>query len=188
MSYLRKIEYKIVPEKSYAVIHNCGGCGHKERFVNTKRFRVNANGNKLDVWLIYQCEKCKHTLNLPIYERRDKAKMSPEEYLLFMQNDEDLAEEYGRDYGFLSRNRMEADWQSMDYYILDMDGNARELETIEFQTGDRIDVHNPHAVKLRPEKMVGMVLDISRSAVKKLLDEQKIIIEQKSGDLEIVIC
>lgn len=38
MSYIRKIEYRIVPDQSFEI-------------------RINANGNKLDVWLIYQCGK-----------------------------------------------------------------------------------------------------------------------------------
>ena len=70
MSYLKKIEYEIVPKECFKVTRNCSGCGTKTRYINTKRFRVNANGNKLDVWLIYQCEKCKHTFNLAIYERQ----------------------------------------------------------------------------------------------------------------------
>lgn len=69
MSYLQKIEYRIIPGESFRVKHNCGGCGSKRSFVSTKRFRVNANGSRLDVWLIYQCEQCKHTLNVAIYER-----------------------------------------------------------------------------------------------------------------------
>ena len=54
------------------VLSPCGGDGaffKKMTFISTRRFRVNANKNKLDVWLIYQCKKCKHTLNIPIYER-----------------------------------------------------------------------------------------------------------------------
>ena len=70
MSYLKKMEYKIVLRDSFWVIRNCPKCGRKTYFVNTKKFRVNANGNKLDVWLIYQCEECKHTLNISIYERQ----------------------------------------------------------------------------------------------------------------------
>ena len=49
--------------QEYQIIHRCGRCGKKAVFVSTRRFRVNANKNKLDVWLIYQCKKCKHTLN-----------------------------------------------------------------------------------------------------------------------------
>ncbi len=70
MHYLKKIEYKIMPRKSFRVIRNCSGCGKKTHFINTERFRVNANGNKIDVWLIYQCENCKHTCNLTVYERQ----------------------------------------------------------------------------------------------------------------------
>ncbi len=49
MRNLKKIEYKIMPRKSFRVIRNCSGCGKKTHFINTERFRVNANGNKIDV-------------------------------------------------------------------------------------------------------------------------------------------
>ena len=52
------------------VLHRCGGCGKKQPFVNTGKFRVNANGSRLDVWLIFRCSKCKHSWNLTVYERR----------------------------------------------------------------------------------------------------------------------
>ena len=76
-------------------------------FVNTGKFRVNANGSRVDVWLIYQCEKCKHSLNLTVYERTKPDRISSEEYQLFLDNDEALAIKYGSDKAFLKRNRME---------------------------------------------------------------------------------
>ncbi len=89
------------------IFHRCGGCGKKMAFVNTGKFRVNANGNRVDVWLIYQCEKCKHSWNLTIYERKRPTQIAPEEYELFLENDPDLAYKYGNDKGFLKRNRAE---------------------------------------------------------------------------------
>lgn len=91
-------------EKEYQIIHKCGRCGKKTTFVSTRRFRVNANKNKLDVWLIYQCKKCKHTLNIPIYERVSPQKIPRELYEGFLANDEELAVRYGADAAFL-RNR-----------------------------------------------------------------------------------
>ena len=82
-------------EKEYEVIHRCGHCGKKMPFISTRRFRVNANKNKLDVWLIYQCKKCKHTLNIPIYERVSPQKIPRELYEGFLANDEELAVRYG---------------------------------------------------------------------------------------------
>ncbi len=50
------------------VYHRCGGCGKKQEFVNSGKFRVNANGNRVDVWLIYRCKKCKEFLPQMGYE------------------------------------------------------------------------------------------------------------------------
>lgn len=89
------------------IFHRCGGCGKKKQFINTGKFRVNANGNRVDVWLIYQCERCKHSWNLTIYERKRPSQIDPEEYELFLENDPQLACKYGNDRGFLKRNRAE---------------------------------------------------------------------------------
>ena len=69
----------------------------KMHYRNTNKFRINANGNKLDVWLIYQCKKCKHTLNIPIYERVSPQKIPKELYEGFLANDEELALRYAAD-------------------------------------------------------------------------------------------
>lgn len=71
MSY----EYRIVPRESFKVRHNCSGCGMKSIFENTCCFRINANRKKIDVWLIYQCTKCRHPLNLTIYERKNSSEI-----------------------------------------------------------------------------------------------------------------
>ncbi len=89
------------------VYHRCGGCGKKKEYVNSGRFRVNANGNRVDVWLIYRCIRCKHSWNLTVYERQRPSKIPPDLYDLFMNNDEELAYRYGNDIGFLKRNNAE---------------------------------------------------------------------------------
>lgn len=183
----KKKEYVIKPEETFAVIHNCGGCGCKQRFINTKRFRVNANGNRLDVWLIYQCEKCKHTMNLSIYERVDKRKMPKEEYPLFLRNDEGLAERYGTNYGFFKKNRVEVDWENVVYSVC-KDAEHVSGESIEGTVslqGTEILVHNPHGIRIRPEKLAGIILNMSRSMVKKQMMQKSLEVNQQGTDLEI---
>lgn len=107
MSYFRKNANESVPEDSFQVIRKCAGCGRKTHYKNTKRFRVNANGGRLDVWLIYRCEKCKHTFNLAIYERRKISSIPAGEYQRFLDNDEQLAKIYGRNSELFRKNKAE---------------------------------------------------------------------------------
>ena len=93
--------------KEYKVVHKCARCGRKAVFIITGRFRVNANKNKLDVWLIYQCRKCRHTLNIPIYARVPPQKIPKELYEGFLANDEALACQYGADAALFKRNHLQ---------------------------------------------------------------------------------
>lgn len=97
-------------KRSYStvkVLHRCGGCGKKQEFINTGKFRVNANGNRVDVWLIFRCKKCKHTWNLTIYERKKPQKIPADILELFLDNDKELASKYGNDIDFLKKNNAE---------------------------------------------------------------------------------
>ena len=89
------------------VYYRCGGCGKKQEFINSYRFRVNANGKSVDVWLIYRCKKCKHSKNLTIYERTRPGKIPEELFESFMNNDMETAMKYGSDIDFLKRNNAE---------------------------------------------------------------------------------
>ena len=186
MSYLRQLNYKIIPNESFAVIHNCSGCSSKSRYINTNRFRVNANGNKLDVWLIYQCEKCKHTYNISIYERQKVSKISQTEYQLFIENDMDLAMDFGRSMQFFTRNKLEIESDSISYSFFDE--REEELKAdIEIMDHSSITLSNPYGLKLRPEKLASDLLKCSRSQIKKMLENQNLIINQSNKSIQIQI-
>ena len=94
-------------DKAVRVYFRCGGCGKKQEFINSCKFRVNANGKNVDVWLIYRCNKCKHPKNLTIYERTRPGKIPQDMYESFLSNDMDTAMEYGNNIEFLKRNNAE---------------------------------------------------------------------------------
>lgn len=171
MGYLKKIEYEIVLKDSFRVIRNCPKCGRKTYFKNTKKFRVNANGNKLDVWLIYQCEECKHTLNLSIYERQKVSSIPKEEYRRFLDNDEELAEKLGKNIQLFRKNKADVDPEKIDYDFVKLH------ETMEYRESKEeiiVVIHNPCQMKIRPEKQIAEVLGVSRSQVKSLLEQGEI--------------
>ena len=93
--------------RSIRAYHQCGHCHKKMEFVSTGRFRVNANGSLIDVWLIFQCAKCGHTLNLSIYRRKRAATLAAGEYEAFLDNDSTTVARYAADTAFLKRNGLE---------------------------------------------------------------------------------
>ncbi|MBD5459343.1 MAG: DUF1062 domain-containing protein [Lachnospiraceae bacterium] len=171
MGYLKKIEYEIVLKDSLSIIRGCSGCGKKAHFLNTKKFRVNANGNKLDVWLIYQCEECRHTLNLAIYERQKVSSIPKKEYRCFQDNDEQLAELYGKNMQLLRKNKADPDFERLHYDFV-----KRKEMTERGHSGEQIlfTIRNPCELKIPPEKQIAAVLGWSRSQVKKLVEQGEI--------------
>ena len=186
MSYLRKIEYTIIPEESFKIIRNCSGCGCKTTFHNTNSFRVNANGNKIDVWLIYQCTKCKHTYNLTVYERCRPESMAKEEYEEYLRNSIKLAFGYGTDSQFFARNRVEVDWSNIKYVISRKNDMLVETDQF-FHEGDLLVVNNSYALKVRTDKVVSEILNITRSGVKGLEKAGIIVVSDEKQEHKINI-
>lgn len=48
---------------------HCSTCGVSRLFRSSGKIRLNANGRRLDAWLIYKCDTCEKTWNLPLVER-----------------------------------------------------------------------------------------------------------------------
>lgn len=169
MSYLKKIEYEIVLKESFGVTRNCPKCGRKTYFKNTKKFRINANGNKLDIWLIYQCEECKHTLNLAIYERKKVSSITKEEYQRFLDNDEQFAEMHGKNVPLFRKNNAAIDFEKVDYDLVKLHETTEYSGDFEDQI--EITINNPYQLKIRPEKQIAEIMGLSRNQVKSLLEK-----------------
>jgi hypothetical protein len=201
MSYLFKSEYEIIPQEPFAIRHNCSGCGCKTTYLSTGRFRVNANGKQLDIWLIYQCEQCKHTYNLALYERIGREAITPEDYQRFMENDAATAFAYGLKRELFSRNKAEIAWERLSYgihpvmpgsgvggdverwkqemYDIEMRNTeacvaeVRNTETYEAEMRENatniLVIHNPYEIKVRCEKALAEVAQITVTKAKDLL-------------------
>ena len=175
-----KYKYKMLPEKAYSIIRNCGGCGCKTNYVSTNEFRVNANGNKVDVWLIYQCEKCKHTYNLSIHERVRPNEIKAE-YDKFLANDQVTALAYGTDKSLFIRNKAEIDTEHVTY-VIHKEEIGKELQIEDLQ------IFNPYELKIRTDKVVAEILNLSRSEVKDLVRDKKIIFDKRYIGKQMSVC
>lgn len=170
MSYFESKTYEIIPTETYKIIRNCSGCGSKSVYNSTNKIRINANGKQLDVWLIYQCGKCKHTYNLPIYSRINRNKLEKTEYEALLKSNQEIVNRYGLDRKMLQKNA------GMIFeeppFILKDTGISGKEKTIRF--------FNPHKIKVRHDKLIAECLRISRSQAKKLLETDTLKVSSHS--------
>lgn len=167
MSYSKMIKWEIVPLTMPMVKRNCPKCGNNASFENSQKFRVNANKKKLDIWLIYQCEKCKSTWNMAIYERIRPIDIDSTQYELFLNNDLDLAKKYGFDIAIHNKNKVKLEFENVGYEILGEDINILQSDFNE-ENKIAVDISCKYSLGLRVDKVLSKKLDISREKVKKL--------------------
>ena len=82
MTRKHRIKWLVVPKELPAVLRRCPKCGKKTEYENSGKFRVNANGSLLDIWLIYRCESCETSWNMAVYERIAAKDLDSGEYMV----------------------------------------------------------------------------------------------------------
>jgi len=61
------------------------------------KFRTNAQKKRIDVWLIYRCDQCGETWNMPILERVAIGDIAPDEFRAIARNDPAFAARHAFD-------------------------------------------------------------------------------------------
>lgn len=91
MSDVLRVQWTIIPATAPEPWLNCNRCRGTTRFRTSGKIRVNANGKRLDAWLIYRCTSCDNTWNRPILERRHVAAIDPALLASLQANDPELS-------------------------------------------------------------------------------------------------
>lgn len=170
------MDYTILPVQAFPVYRSCPGCGVKRRFVSTGKFRINANGSRLDVWLIYQCENCRHTWNLTVYER--VRRLEEEEYRKFAENDPGLALQWGCRKELFLKNHVQPAVEEAAYEIR-KNREVTEEEQIWL-------LRDPYGLRIRTERIVAGLLQISRSQVHKMRMKGEVTWEETAEGTKVV--
>ncbi len=167
MSYLKKKQWILIPDSIPEVIRYCPKCGKRTNFINSEKFRINANRNNIDIWLIYQCSKCKSTWNMSIYERINPNDIKKELYDKFLENDKMLAKKYGFDVTIHNKNMSELILDNMDYHIIESVSN----DYCDKENEQSIEIISEFPLDIRMDKFLSENLDISRSQIKNMFDK-----------------
>lgn len=91
-----------------------------------------------------------------------------------MDNDEKLAETYGKSMPLFRKNKADIDFDRLNYDFVKL---HETIEDSRFGEQILITINNPYGLKIRPEKQIAMVLGMSRSQVKSLLEKGEIEIK-----------
>ena len=91
MSDVLRVQWTITPANAPEPWLNCSRCRDTTRFRANGKIRVNANGKRVDAWLIYKCTSCDSTWNRPILERRHVSTIEPQLLASLQANDPELS-------------------------------------------------------------------------------------------------
>jgi hypothetical protein len=175
MSGLSRIRWAIAPKTAPRPLINCNRCGTVKAYCSSGKFRVNANGKRVDVWLIYRCIDCDNSWNFGILERCNRRDIEPELLQALESNDPALARRHAFDVVAL-RSRVGRVEEFADVAVHKQRlGDTRESATaLELQLGLEM------PTSLRLDRLLAGELGISRSRLQ-ALEEQRLLVVDPEG-------
>lgn len=127
---------------------------------------MNANQSKLDVWLIYQCKKCKTTWNMTILSRVNPKEIPNNQYKRFIDNDKELARFYAFDADTHRRNGSILDYHEIEYTI---EGKTLDIQALEEKVTILLECEEVFTIRM--DKVLSRQLEISRAQVRSLAEK-----------------
>jgi len=153
-------------------VFNCRRCDVPRAFESSGKFRLNANGKRLDAWLVYRCRTCSANWNRPIFERRHRAGIDPAMLDALHANDPALAAEVAADRAGLSR------WASR---VEELEDDAPSIRR-SLRAGSPADatvldikLRAPAPFSMRTDRLVALGLGLSRARVSSFMEQRRIL-------------
>ncbi|MCL2197596.1 MAG: DUF1062 domain-containing protein [Defluviitaleaceae bacterium] len=167
----KEVTLQIIPKCTPLIMRHCSKCNRKMGFYCSEKFRVNANQTKIDIWLIYKCQKCDTTCNLTVKRGIKPHDLSADMFDKFTNNDTELAWEYAFDKHFLRQNNCVVSYENIEYSVDDdgmlPDGDSPLL----------IHIKSLYKFDLKLSAFLAGVLGVSNTQIKKYVDEGLITAE-----------
>jgi hypothetical protein len=85
-----RVQWTITPRTAPQPWLNCSRCRGPRCFRSGGKIRVNANGRRIDAWLIYRCTACDSPWNRPVVERREVSALGRPFLTALQANDPEL--------------------------------------------------------------------------------------------------
>jgi hypothetical protein len=163
MSNVLRLQWTIVPQKPPQPWLNCNRCGGLRLFESSGKMRVNAQGKRLDAWLVYNCIACKNSWNRPIFERRNVREVEAPLMNDLLGNDPDYVRRVAFDFEDLRRKSERiAEFPGVDVRKGALNRPLSSVDMLELR------LVAPFPVSLRLDRLLASELKLSRARVQKL--------------------
>ena len=136
----------------------CVDCRSQSATTGEGRFRVNANGKLLDVWLLVRCVSCDRTGKLTVHERAPVRSFDPAELDGYHASDPELVASRLLDPLLARRNRFTLDWEGA--WRVDIPSAWRDEAW-----PVKVQVLFEDPVPVRPERLIAQGFGLRRNEV-----------------------
>ncbi|MBC7280490.1 DUF1062 domain-containing protein [Hoeflea sp.] len=177
MCKILRVRWTLIPTKAPQPWIACSGCGGLRPFRCSGKIRLNANGRRLDAWLIYKCLRCDRTWNRPVFERRNVRDIDPAVMEAMQSNDPDWirAESFNLEALKRSAHRIDA--------FSEVDIEKQTVCEAPGWTRLEIDLRARWPIDLRLDRLLASALEIPRSRLKTLSSQGALWTNAESGDI-----
>jgi hypothetical protein len=161
--------WRVVPLETPRVLRHCVKCRELRQFSSSDKFRLNAQQQKVDVWLIYKCLKCENTWNCTLVSRRTVKEIGDLLYPRFQQNDRELAWTYAFNFSLLSQAGVQIDASvavRVERRVVNSFAGAHQERKI------RLELPYPGIIRL--DRLLAEQFHIARPALQHWLDGGKL--------------
>ncbi len=165
MSDALRVLWTVVPRIAPQPWLKCNRCRGTRRFRSSEKIRVNANGKRLDAWLIYKCTSCDSTWNRPVLERRPVGMIDPLFLMSLRANEPDLVRRLAFDTENLRRKVGLV--EEFDDVVV-----RKEVLSESMPPARRLEIRCavPETTRLRVDRLLATELRLSRSRIRNLQD------------------
>jgi hypothetical protein len=164
----RKAHWTVRQSGLPAAVRPCQDCAG-QRHRPAGKFRVNANGKLLDVWLLLRCAACGRTSKVPVHERVQVHSLERARLLAYEANDPAVVRELAMSAALAAQNGYRLDWDGTwelqtDAPCYSLDDPAPLMVLISFEL----------PAPVRVERLLMLGLGLSRAEVRLMVAEQRI--------------
>lgn len=166
------VRWTLSPDTPPQPIRHCSSCKVTRPFQSSGKVRLNANGKRLDAWLIYRCSVCERTWNHTLLERASLQMIAETDLYAMEHSSPDWVRVHEQDIPALKRN-CDGIIDS-ENVVVSKPGRPSMLETPaiveltlvpEAPTGQRLD------------RVLAQELSLSRSSLKALSNTGKLDVQ-----------